>query len=629
MKDVTRLVTICIGVVLMAVLLVAGGTPERDQGKSAASALAAIRADLGLRADADVRLATVSHQSRDRKGVTPEAFDLDVSGDDGSAYRLELRRHSNRAPDMFVRVYGADGTYEDRDPGPVRTYRGEIIDDVTGEVVGDVAGSIGRDGELRARLLLPSPSRRAAGGNSSGSELALEELWIEPLRADRDVAHIAFRTSDIRGDRRTSCSVDDIESSVNHASRVSMPEPGTSSLPVHVAEIAFDTDVEFYQDLGEDVEALVDYVEAITNLVNTQYEHQAQITHHVTAIVIRTEEPDPYGSSASLVALTAEWFLNQQDIRRDVVELLTGASGASGVANIASVCDPGRAYCVVPNNGPTGPVVGFGLANTSRHELGHTWGAFHCSCPSHTMACCGLGSLGFTDETISTIIAYRDSIDCLEVRGDHVFGRTDLPLQDHFIGRALDADRWIVISGGLIAADAAAEDLSVLEVSDGGITSAMMDSTEFWGVDISYSYRSVDGMGELVVEYLSEAYEWKSVGQHEGTTSSGDEFARRDVRVFDDILTDELRIRVRASGTARWHVDDLSIKPVPFNPCPEDCVTDGVIDIDDLMTVIFHVSIGSLGCDVAPKFEDGSFGNGAVNFDDIIAVLSAFGPCDE
>ncbi|MEM7227194.1 MAG: thrombospondin type 3 repeat-containing protein [Planctomycetota bacterium] len=70
-------------------------------------------------------------------------------------------------------------------------------------------------------------------------------------------------------------------------------------------------------------------------------------------------------------------------------------------------------------------------------------------------------------------------------------------------------------------------------------------------------------------------------------------------------------------------------------PCPEDCAPDngdgtfgnGVINIDDLLAVIN--AFGSAGgpCDAAPDNGDGTFGNGIINIDDLLAVINAFGDC--
>ncbi|MEM7229315.1 MAG: DNRLRE domain-containing protein [Planctomycetota bacterium] len=69
-------------------------------------------------------------------------------------------------------------------------------------------------------------------------------------------------------------------------------------------------------------------------------------------------------------------------------------------------------------------------------------------------------------------------------------------------------------------------------------------------------------------------------------------------------------------------------------PCPADCspfigdqvIGDGAVNIDDLVGVIN--AFGAEGpCDVAPDNGDGTYGNGVINIDDLMAVLNAVGAC--
>ncbi|MEM7229314.1 MAG: thrombospondin type 3 repeat-containing protein [Planctomycetota bacterium] len=70
-------------------------------------------------------------------------------------------------------------------------------------------------------------------------------------------------------------------------------------------------------------------------------------------------------------------------------------------------------------------------------------------------------------------------------------------------------------------------------------------------------------------------------------------------------------------------------------PCPADCAPDngdgtfgnGLVNIDDLLAVIN--AFGSAGgpCDNAPDNGDGTFGNDLINIDDLLGVINAFGAC--
>ncbi|MEM7228416.1 MAG: di-heme oxidoredictase family protein [Planctomycetota bacterium] len=69
--------------------------------------------------------------------------------------------------------------------------------------------------------------------------------------------------------------------------------------------------------------------------------------------------------------------------------------------------------------------------------------------------------------------------------------------------------------------------------------------------------------------------------------------------------------------------------------CAADCTPDngdgtfgnGVVNIDDVLAVINAFGSADSRCDVAPQFIDGTFGNGIVNIDDVLAVINNFGPC--
>jgi len=73
----------------------------------------------------------------------------------------------------------------------------------------------------------------------------------------------------------------------------------------------------------------------------------------------------------------------------------------------------------------------------------------------------------------------------------------------------------------------------------------------------------------------------------------------------------------------------------PYAACPADCVPDngdgsygnGVVNIDDVLAVINALGTGGGRCDFVPENGDGTFGNGVVNIDDLLGTLNAFGLC--
>jgi hypothetical protein len=69
--------------------------------------------------------------------------------------------------------------------------------------------------------------------------------------------------------------------------------------------------------------------------------------------------------------------------------------------------------------------------------------------------------------------------------------------------------------------------------------------------------------------------------------------------------------------------------------CPWDCAPDngdgtfgnGLVNIDDLLSVINDFGAAGGPCDNAPDNGDGTFGNGIVNIDDLLEVINNTGPC--
>jgi hypothetical protein len=87
----------------------------------------------------------------------------------------------------------------------------------------------------------------------------------------------------------------------------------------------------------------------------------------------------------------------------------------------------------------------------------------------------------------------------------------------------------------------------------------------------------------------------------------------------------------RASGT----ITLTYIYFVGGLPCPADCSPDngdgtfgnGMVTVDDLVSVINSIGDAGGPCDNAPVHGDGTYGNGEVNVDDIVGVINAFGMC--
>ena len=98
----------------------------------------------------------------------------------------------------------------------------------------------------------------------------------------------------------------------------------TGPLPA-VAELAIDSDYEYYVNHGSDVYAVQARIESVINAMNVQYETEVGITHAITTIIVRTvdDDPNPYTSTNAgflLNQFRLEWDANQAGTPRDVAQ---------------------------------------------------------------------------------------------------------------------------------------------------------------------------------------------------------------------------------------------------------------------------------------------------------------------
>lgn len=325
---------------------------------------------------------------------------------DGEVYTLELVPHSVRSDNYRVQVQLADGSYHDVESGPIRTLRG-TVQEVDGAVVG---ASLSDDG-LRARIIFPDDT----------------EYWVEPLVSRVAAAapgqHAVFRGDDVTPSGGT-CRV--LYPPISDE-QVSDGHGAVAAGGLFIAELAIDADYEYFLEFGT-WEATVASIEDIVNVMNVQYQRDVSITHLLTAIIVRTAEPDPYHDTDAeylLYEFRDHWHSEHSDVTRDIAQLFTGKEldgSTIGIAWLGTVCAPprfGYGYSVVQ---PTCCTSFACKTDLSAHELGHSWNAEHCNCSNWTMN----ASLQCANEfhavfTIPDIIAHRDSRRCLD-EGDELIG---------------------------------------------------------------------------------------------------------------------------------------------------------------------------------------------------------------
>ncbi|MDP6601415.1 MAG: M12 family metallo-peptidase [Phycisphaerales bacterium] len=319
---------------------------------------------------------------------------------EGQARRLSFTPRDVRGENYVLLVQEADGSLVEYPAGPVNTYRGtEAYHPMVRSALG-----IEEDG-FRLRLIDEDQRQwfaepldgRVAGADIDAYAVYEDISIISPL--NECPVDDGWRMTDLPSSFKS-----------NGANR---------SGSLLAAEMAVDADYEFFQQYGT-VSGVENRVNAVINSVNTQYENQCNLTHEIQTIVVRSTSSDPYSTNnieTRLDQLQAEWNGgNHPGIARDIVHLFTGANTGStiGLAYLAAVCSSYE-YGVVQSN----CCGSFGCAtDLSAHEMGHNWGAGHCTCPSYTMNPSLVCANQFTSGSISSITSYANSISgCLHVPG--------------------------------------------------------------------------------------------------------------------------------------------------------------------------------------------------------------------
>jgi hypothetical protein len=319
----------------------------------------------------------------------PESFDLPLAID-GLATSARLERHSLRAPGFRLEAWTPAGMVEVEAPAPA-TYRGRLRG-LPGTMVLAALGPFG----LSARL---------------ESDLG-PDLRLVPARELQPTAPAALHLllpADAPDLRLPACGAESLAPPTGGAS---VPPPGSGWTPPmdpdchRVAEIAFDTDYEYYLAMGGTVAGAVARVESHLNEVDYFYARDARISYTLTHTIVRTAPFYNPSSGGNLLDLfRAEWLNNQGHITRDMAHLMTAKPGSiiqyGGLAWVGVVC--------------TDLAFGWSMdsAGIVGHEVGHNWAAGHCHDTSPCNNMCG-ACLFIAPVTRSIIQAHRDSRWCLD-----------------------------------------------------------------------------------------------------------------------------------------------------------------------------------------------------------------------
>ena len=316
--------------------------------------------------------------------ATVQSFDLDaiLQGEgirlrlDDVDYTLDLQPFSLRSPRFVLLVQDETGELFEEVPPPPATYRGRLRDDPDSSVSASIVA-----GQVRATI------KTSAG-----------EVWvvegarrIDPNAAEGD--HLVYRETDVLpGDGV--CGVDD-SFLVQHAVDTPGGGPGIPEGSGELTEIAFDTDVQFWQQNNSSVSDTVCDIESIMNDVGRIYQNQQGICYVISGIIVRTGPTgsDPYSSSNpnTLLCQFRTFWNSSVTINRNVAHLMVGRNmtGFIGLAWVGVICNrTGTACGGVTDN------LGYGFSESmwqgnntpwinrvelTAHELGHNWGACHCN----------------------------------------------------------------------------------------------------------------------------------------------------------------------------------------------------------------------------------------------------------
>lgn len=330
----------------------------------------------------------------------------------GADIEIRLRPWSLRATDFQLLVRGAGDAVVAIDAPAPRTYRGEV----SGVAGSRVAASLKDDG-LWAWIETPQQNWLVQPGVAATSHVVFRPQ-------DTESADILCAPSMPLPVRATGWpQTPEPRLTPPGAAEPSATELILAASGITTLEMAVDTDRLLYEFHNSSAMAVLADVEAIMNAVNLIYEDQFQISHTLTAVLMRTDISEDLGWETAeyrLDALREEWELLRGNIRRDVVHHFCEADlfgPTVGVAYINVICNrPYGAYGLSQTHFDTDFAKRVAL---TAHEIGHNWGAEHCNDDLDCQIMCSaiqaceptISSFGST--AVATISAHRDTSSCL------------------------------------------------------------------------------------------------------------------------------------------------------------------------------------------------------------------------
>ncbi|MBK8268930.1 MAG: fibronectin type III domain-containing protein [Planctomycetes bacterium] len=475
---------------------------------------------------------------------------------DGEVVTVLAEPESILSPSYKLYIQVESGELIEEQPAPSRTLRGFVLEYPDSIV----AGSLLETGF--AGTLSLSDGR---------------QFWIEPVASKIAVVdpsiHVVYRNDNIIPSNGT-CSTNGVASNLNLGGGDGLPRGSACGTGLCFAELALDADFEFYTFWGSSTTSVQNRTQLVINTMNVEYERDVDITHVVTALVIRTSDAaDPYTSTdpGTLVSqVRNHWNSVLPQIPRDITQLFSDKEidgSVIGTAfNIGVVCT-NQAYSYAQSDccGSLGCAT-----DLHAHENGHLWGGTHCDPCTTTMRSSITCTNVFSSSSINQITSHRDSRTCLATSGTYT-----PPFFDDFPTTTIDTTKWGIVSGAQINTlgnnEPSAPNSLNIDQSD-SITTVPINLTVSNNATISYYWQrtgsadSPENGEDLFVEYLNNVNAWTLLAQHPGAGADTDPFQLASFPLPEDAKHPFFRLRFRGISTSTTGQDDFFIDNVFIDP---------------------------------------------------------------
>jgi hypothetical protein len=305
---------------------------------------------------------------------TADFFEIELSLGKSGSLILDCTKFSVRSDDFTLIGERPDGSWGTIDPGPVRTFFGEVRGEPGTVVTGIVREGVGLTAMIQFaddRTLEVRPASTMMGDVQPGLHVVYDSagLRLPPATCGSDEVLVADGAAALQA----AC---------------------VSDGPFSVRMVA-DTDSTFLDSFpgtrAEQESAALDYIELDVLNLNVHFGRDLNTQHQLVQVVLRTAANDIYASPNPVLLLgngIDYWLAHQPPSGPAHIAAIWvnhTLGGPVGVAFLASNCGPGP--CVVQRFG--GVVT---RAVLLAHEVGHVWGAAHCN----TSASCGNSCTGGT-----------------------------------------------------------------------------------------------------------------------------------------------------------------------------------------------------------------------------------------